>query len=128
MITYLRLDGPTPWHASFSERSILSLISSKMFSAVSSNELSVTLYGMPRYSHLEYCSLLQDFRLVWTIWLWKTLVCFMTASSASTLETFSLNLERSFFNTSQILIKTIVIIKSKFNNLFLGKLFMSRLC
>ena len=32
-----------------------------------------------------------------------------------------------FFNTSQILITFILIIKSKFNNLFHGKLFMSRL-
>ena len=127
MIAYLRLDGPTRWHTSISEGSILSPISSKNLVQFSSNELSVTLYGMPRHSRSEYCSLLQDFRSVWTIWLCKTLICFMTANSASNLETFSLNSERSFFNTSQILITFILIIKSKFNNLFHGKLFMSRL-
>ena len=62
--TFLQLYGATRWHASMSEGLKLAPSSSKMFSAVFSNE-PVTVSGMltfSRHSRLEDYSLLQDFR------------------------------------------------------------------
>ena len=71
--TVLRLHGLTRWHASMSEGLRLAPRSSKMFSAVSFNELSVTVFGMltiiSRYSRREYYSILQNFRSTWTCYL-----------------------------------------------------------
>ena len=70
IITSLRLDGATRWQASMFEGLMLTSNSSKMFSVVSSKELSLTVSGMPnisRHSHLEYRSLLQYFRSSWTL-------------------------------------------------------------
>ena len=69
MINFLRLDGLTRWHVSMSAGLMLAPNSSNIFSAVSSNELSVTVSGMrtiSRHSCLVSYSLFQDFRLAWT--------------------------------------------------------------
>ena len=127
MIAYLRLDGPTRWHASISEGSILSPISSKNFSAVffqrtighSLWNAKTFTFGVllitPRFSFSLNHLVMQNVDLLYD-----------SKFSFKFGDVFS-QFREVFVNTSQILITFILIIKSKFNNLFHGKLFMSRL-